>query len=115
MDMNMSCLSITVEDLLRCSFGLSRLEVRVITKLLESPDWVAVAPLARSMRKDRSVIQRGLSTLLEKGLIERDQRNKAGGGFEYLYRTKDKRMLKRSILDKSQAFSMMVKETVQGW
>jgi len=115
MELNMSCLSITVEDLLRCSFGLSKLEVRVLTRLLRSPDWMAVAPLSKAMRKDRSVIQRGLSSLMAKGLIERDHHNKGSGGYEFLYRAKDKRMMKESILEKSRAFSIMVRETVKDW
>jgi predicted transcriptional regulator len=53
--------------------------------------------------------------LLIKGLVERDQANKPGGGYEFLYRAKDKAMLKRAILDKSAAFTSMVSDTVKRW
>ena len=115
MDLNMSCMSITIDDLLRCSFGLSKLEVRVLMRLMDAPSWSAIPPIARSMGRDRSLIQKGLSSLLSKGIIEREQRNKPSGGYEYLYRAKDKRMIRRAILDRGRAFSLMVQEKVRRW
>jgi len=115
MDVNLSCIDLSVEDLLRCSFGLSKQEVRVLVRLLEEPAWADVVKISSRLHRDRSVVQRGLQSLLRKGLVERDQRNKAGGGYEYLYRAKDKRMMKASILAKSRTFSAMVSEAVRGW
>jgi predicted transcriptional regulator len=115
MNVNMACLDISVTDLVGCSFGLSKQEVATLMRLLEAKDWTKVASLASAMRRDRSVVQRGLSSLLIKGLVERDQANKPGGGYEFLYRAKDKAMLKRAILDKSAAFTSMVSDTVKRW
>lgn len=115
MDINLSCIDLSVDDLLRCSFGLSKQEVRVLLRLLEESDWTDVARISSGLHRDRSVVQRGLQSLLKKGLVERDQKNKAGGGYEYLYRAKDKRMMKASILAKSRSFSAMVSETVGKW
>jgi predicted transcriptional regulator len=115
MALNMACLDISVEELVGCSFGLSKAQARALMSLLEEKDWAAVSALSSKMGKERSVIQRDLARLLAKGLIERDQANKAGGGYEYLYRAKDKMMLKKAILEKSRAFSVMVREAVRGW
>jgi predicted transcriptional regulator len=115
MGLNMSCVDITIEDLVGCSFGLSKQEVAAFMSILGAKDWVSVVDLASSIKRDRSVIQRGLSSLLRKGLIEREQANKAGGGYEYLYRAKDKSQIKKAILEKSRAFSAMVREAAQEW
>jgi predicted transcriptional regulator len=115
MALNMACVDISIEDLVGCSFGLSRQEVAAFMCLLGSKGWISVVGLSSCMKRDRSVVQRGLSSLLRKGLIEREQANKEGGGYEYLYRAKDKTQIKKAILAKSRAFSRMVQETTRGW
>ncbi len=115
MDVNMACMDITIEDLVGCSFGLSKQEVATLMSLLGAKDWISVVGLASSMKRDRSVVQRGLSSLLAKGLLEREQANKVAGGYEYLYRAKGKSHIKKAILDKSKTFSQMVRETTKEW
>jgi len=115
MTLNLSCIDLSVEDLLGCSFGLSKSEVSALLVLLESEEWLIVAALATKLKKDRSVVQRELSSLLIKGLIERDQRNKIGGGFEYLYRAKDKSTIKKTILEKSRIFHDLIRKQVNSW
>jgi len=115
MRLNLSCIDLSMEDLLRCSFGLSKGEVLVLQALLEEDGWVPTSRISSIVGRDRSVVQRGLSSLLEKGLIRREHHNKAGGGFEFLYMATDKRMIKRSILGKAKAFSDIVKRTVSSW
>ena len=115
MDVNLSCIDISMDDLLRCSFGLSRLEVGVLKALLDEEGWTPVGKIASRMRRDRSVVQRGLSSLLAKKLIVREQANKPHGGYEYLYMASDKKAIKRSILGKSRAFCMMVNAQVSRW
>lgn len=115
MRLNLSCIDLSVEDLLRCSFGLSKGEVLVLQTLLQGENWSSTSRISSIIKRDRSVVQRGLASLKAKGLIEREQSNKEGGGFEYLYRAKDKGMIKRSILGKARAFGSIVKQTVSFW
>ena len=80
MNVNMSCVDISVKDLVACSFGLSKAEVGISWVSLKAKRWASVADIAASMKRDRSVVQRGLASLLRKGVVERDQANKEGGG-----------------------------------
>ncbi len=112
---DLSCMDLSIEDMLQCSFGLSKLELSVLLALLKKKNWVSTNGLAVTLKKDRSVVQRGISSLMEKGLAEREQSNKDRGGYEYVYRAKDKEAIKGLILGNAQAFCTMVKETVQGW
>ncbi len=98
-----------------CSFGLSKGEVSALVVLLETEKWVRVGQLAKHLGKDRSVIQRELASLLEKGLLVRDQCNKEGGGYEYLYRARNKLMIKNTILRNSRKFCVMVKTSLERW
>lgn len=111
----MTCIDLSVEDLIRCSFGLSKREVVVLLRMLEAGDWMPISSIAALSRRDRSVVQRALSALCRKGIAERDQRNRETGGYEYLYRAKDKRAIKRAIAEKSGAFMAMVQKQVRQW
>ncbi len=111
----MSCIDLSVEDLLRCSFGLSKLEVTVFLKLLNAKDYVPVSNLSASLRRERSVVQRGLAGLMKKGLVQRDQSNKERGGYEFLYKARDKDAIKMSIVEKSRSFCTIVQKTVDDW
>lgn len=115
MNIDMSCIDLTVEDLLRCAFGLSKREVSVLLKLLESGQWLTVSSVSARSGRDRSVVQRAILSLMRKGIVERDHRNRPGGGYEYVYRASDKRRIKRAILEKRRAFSMMVDESLRRW
>jgi predicted transcriptional regulator len=115
MGIDMTCIDLSVADLLRCSFGLSKREVAVLLRLLEHGDWLPISGIARLSMRDRSVVQRALLLLVEKGLAERSQRNRAGGGYEYLYRARGKAELKKKILQKSRAFCQMVAGQVRQW
>ncbi len=145
----MTCIDLSVEDLLGCSFGLSKREVAVLLKLLHAGDlgasgpksavmpgntahrnrdaisiasgsaasegWAPVSDVAAKTLRDRSVVQRSLQKLVEKGIAERSQRNRTGGGYEYLYRARDKAAIKRAIMEKSRMFCRMVGAQVREW
>ncbi len=115
MDIDMTCIDLSVSDLLACSLGLSKREVAVLLRLLESRGWLTISEIASRSRRDRSVVQRALASLSAKGVVERDQRNRPGGGYEYLYRAKGKKEIKRSISGKSRAFCAMVDERLRRW
>jgi predicted transcriptional regulator len=115
MDVNLTCVRLSVDDLLKCSFGLTSAEVRILLRMLKKPGWTTVSDIARAAGKDRSVVQRSLSSMVKKQMVERDQKNKEHGGFEFLYRPKDKKAIKKAILENSRTFYNMVQGTVKSW
>ena len=72
------------EDVLACVFGIQEHEVRTFLTLREHPG-STVAELADQLERDRSNVNRSLSTLREKGLAERERRLLEGGGHVYQY------------------------------
>lgn len=111
----MTCAGLSAEDLLACSFGLSKREVAVLIRMMEARDWVPVAAIALRAGRDRSVVQRSMQKLVRKGIAVRSQRNREGGGYEYLYRAADKAAIKGAILEKSRSFCAMVAARVREW
>ena len=73
------------EEVLRCVFGIQQHEARLYLELLEAPD-STVAELAEQVDRDRSNVNRGLTTLLEKDLVSRRRRLLDSGGHVYQYR-----------------------------
>ncbi|MHC3439274.1 helix-turn-helix domain-containing protein [Natrialbaceae archaeon A-gly3] len=72
------------ERIMECVFGIQPHETRTYFRLLETPG-CTVAELAEDLERDRSSVNRSLSTLREKGLIERERRLIEGGGYVYQY------------------------------
>jgi predicted transcriptional regulator len=73
-----------IEEVMACVFGLQRHEVNTYLALREAPA-STVAELADSLDRDRSNVNRSLSTLREKGLADRERRLLDGGGHVYQY------------------------------
>jgi predicted transcriptional regulator len=65
-------------------FGIQRHESRTYLTLLDYPG-STVAELAAVLDRDRSNINRSLTTLMEKGLAERERRLLDSGGYIYQY------------------------------
>jgi len=73
-----------LEDVMACVFGLQRHEVRTYLALLERPG-STVEELAAALDRDRSNVNRSLTTLREKELASRQRRLLDGGGHVYQY------------------------------
>jgi predicted transcriptional regulator len=72
------------EDVMTCVFGIQDHETRTYLSLLERPG-STVEELATALDRDRSNVNRSLSTLLEAGLVRRERRLLDSGGFVYQY------------------------------
>jgi predicted transcriptional regulator len=73
------------QDVLTCVFGIQRHEARTYDVLLDNPG-STVEELAEKLDRDRSNVNRSLSTLREKGLAHRERRLLDGGGHVYQYK-----------------------------
>lgn len=73
-----------MEEVLVCVFNIQRHEARTYETLLNQPG-STVEELAAELDRDRSNVNRSLSTLREKGLATRERRLLDGGGHVYQY------------------------------
>jgi len=71
-------------EVMACVFGVQTHEVRTYRTLLSTPG-STVEELAAALDRDRSNVNRSLSTLREKGLARRERRLLDGGGHVYQY------------------------------
>ena len=71
-------------EVMACVFGVQGHEVRTYRTLLAIPG-STVEELSTALDRDRSNVNRSLSTLREKGLAHRERRLLDGGGHVYQY------------------------------
>jgi predicted transcriptional regulator len=71
-------------EVMRCVFGIQEHEARTYETLRTNPG-STVEELATELDRDRSNVNRSLSTLREKGLASRERRLLDGGGHVYQY------------------------------
>lgn len=76
------------QHVLACVFGIQAHESRTYLTLLNSPG-STVAELADELDRDRSNVNRSLTTLMEKGLADRERRLLDPGGYVYQYTATD--------------------------
>ena len=74
----------SLDEVMACVFGIQAHEVRTYESLLDYPE-STVAELADQLDRDRSNVNRSLSTLREKGLASRRRRLLDSGGHVYQY------------------------------
>ena len=72
------------EQIMECVFGIQPHETRTYFRLLELQG-STVDELASALDRDASNVNRSLSTLCEKELVDRERRLLEGGGYVYQY------------------------------
>ncbi len=72
------------DGVLSCVFGISDHETRTYLELLDQPA-STVEELADALDRDRSNVNRSLTTLRENGLARRERRLLDPGGYVYQY------------------------------
>lgn len=94
------------EEVLACVFDVQHHEANTYLTLLDQPG-STVAELAETLDRDRSNVNRSLSTLRERGLVSRERRLLDGGGHVYQYTATpidDARELMHETLDEWAAY-----------
>jgi len=99
----------------KCSLGLTRGEYKVFELALKEKEWFTVSALAKKMRLDRTTVQKTLGKLLKRGYVERRQFNRDEGGFVFVYKTIEKKEVKKGIIKTVHAWARAVEKEVEEW
>ena len=113
--MDFACESIDVEQVLKCSFGLSKSGCAVMHELLESGGWHSSEQVAQATGYDLATAQRNLKHLAERGVLERVQQNRDNGGYEYVYRVVGDEEFRRLVEDTLDEWVSEAKREVSAW
>ena len=72
------------ETVMSCVFGIEPHETRTYLALVDQPG-STIDELEGPLERDRSTINRAMTTLYERGLVRRDRRLLDAGGYVYQY------------------------------
>ena len=115
MSIDFACKSVDLEEVVKCSLGLTRGEYKVFERALKEGEWFTVSTLAKKMRLDRTTVQKTLGKLLKRGYVERRQFNRDEGGFVFAYKTNKKEEVKKGIKKTVRAWARAVEKEVEEW
>ena len=113
MNIDFACKTISVEELLVCSFNLNKTDLKILKFFLKYNKSVTVKELSSFLKLERSGVQKSIIHLVDKNLVERRQVNNERGGFFYRYSLKDKNELKKDILFLLENWCSKAKRTVE--
>ena len=112
---NFACRKIKLEELIRCSLGLSRSDYKLFDFLLNKEGNHTIKDLSEELSLDRTTIQKSMKKLLEAQVVKQLQENLSPGGYRFVYKIKDKKAIKNmmfSIIDK---WNGNVRNVIKSW
>jgi len=112
--MEFACKKIDVEDIIACSLGLKKSEYKIFEVLLHS-EHVALKDLSKKLDLDRTTLQKVLKRFVENDLVERYQENLDNGGYIFVYKIKDKEVLKKRINIAIEKWHATAKSAIDKW
>jgi predicted transcriptional regulator len=105
------------EDMLQCVFNLNPLEVRVYRLLLAEGPLMA-EEVADRVKKDPSTAYRCLRSLMACRICYKEQRNRAAGGYYFLYFAEGpdevRKKLRECLVDWSDQMHSLINEFPRG-
>jgi predicted transcriptional regulator len=108
-----ACKNIEMEDIVRCSFGLTKTEYLVLHRLFSSAGTAQM--IAKSLKMERTGVQKALTGLVGKSLARREKRGLPTGGFSFVYSAEDRKGMKAKMKSSVQSWSAGVCKAVDGW
>jgi predicted transcriptional regulator len=112
--MEFACKKIDVQDIIACSLGLKKSEYKVFEALLKS-DHVTLKELSKQLELDRTTLQKVLKHFVNNDLVLRYQENLDNGGYVFVYKIKDKSILKKRINSAIDKWYDTAKHAIDKW
>lgn len=113
---NFACKKFNVDEIVKCSFGLTKSEYGILKFLLSSNDRrFTTEEISKELGLDKSTIQRSIKRLHVKGLVVRGQKNQSRGGYLFFYRVKDKNVIRQMMVEVIDSWSLGVKKELLSW
>lgn len=112
--MEFACKKIDVQDIIACSLGLKKSEYKVFEELLYS-DHITLKELSKRLRLDRTTLQKVLKNFISNDLVLRYQENLDNGGYVFVYKIKDKSILKKRINAALERWYDAARQSIDKW
>jgi predicted transcriptional regulator len=113
MAIDFACNTVSVNELLTCSFSLTKGELNILNLFLRENNALTIKEISSRLNMERSGAQKAVKRLVEINLLEKRQINNQRGGFFYRYYLADKDSIRKRIEELIESWTVKAKETVQ--
>jgi len=113
MSINFACKTIKIEELIKCSFSLTKTEYNILMFLLKHQE-IPLNQIASKLKLERTSIQKAMTSLMIKDLVTRQKIILKKGGYTYLYKSKNKEQIKKQIIKLINIWSKSAKKQIRG-
>lgn len=111
-----ACKTFEMSEVIKCSLNLSRAEYKLFDFFIRNSDKsFSTEELSKSLKLDKSTIQRGVKKLHKKNLLFRSQLNQSVGGYLFRYRVKNKNEIKKKVLEILEGWNETVRKELRKW
>lgn len=94
-----ACKKISMDDLIKCSFELTKTSYQLMLFLLKKHKYLTINEIADELRLDRTTIQKSMGILLSKNIVQKKQLNLEKGGYVYIYVIDGKDDIKKRMIE----------------
>ncbi|MCF7861422.1 winged helix-turn-helix transcriptional regulator [Candidatus Woesearchaeota archaeon] len=95
-----ACKRFNIDDIVKCGLGLTAAEYQVMQYFIKHSDGdCSTQSVSSKLGLNLTTIQKAVKKLHEAGVIQRNQINLKGGGYEFVYNVRSKSEI-RSIIKK---------------
>lgn len=104
--------NICCDDVIQCIFDLSKQDTTIYKKLKQTGE-IRADDLAKKLKKDRSTIYRSLQKLTCSGLITKNTKTIASGGYYHTYQCNDIKEVKEKLEQCINNWHTKMKDTIK--
>jgi predicted transcriptional regulator len=113
MAIDFACNTVSINELLSCSFSLTKGELSILNLFLRNSSPLTIKEIGTKLSMERSGAQKAVKRLVEMNLLEKRQINNQRGGFFYRYHLAEKDSIKIRISDLIDSWSSKAKQSVE--
>ena len=94
-----ACKRFEIKEVIKCGFGLTKSDFNIMDFLMKNKKTFNSNELAEKLDLDLSTVQRSLKNLNEKNIVIRGQNNISSGGYIYIYKINEKKIIREMIMN----------------
>lgn len=111
-----ACKQFSLDEVLKCSLGLSKADFGVFKFLVENDDDVfTTEKISKKLGLNLSTVQRAVKKLFEKQLLKRYQVNLDNGGYVFQYQIKPKKEIREVVMGIVSSWSHTFESALNKW
>ncbi|MBW3015536.1 MarR family transcriptional regulator [Candidatus Woesearchaeota archaeon] len=110
-----ACKQFRIDEIIKCGLGLTRADYKLLLFFIDNNEWLTTHEAAKKLNLNLSTVQRGVKRLYEKEVLLRSQQNLDNGGYLFIYKAKEKKVLKNILLRIMKRWVERVETGLEKW